>query len=371
MSECLLKCDTLRVTPYELSWFNPEGRVSVFSETSIPEDSDEGEREGSRVVAPRHSASSDAPSVCGSGCSDTLEECVVEGCLPHKAYGTATLHRLAEGVCMVLGQNTLGSSMRDLYNGDNPHPCLAVSVTLPTPSAPCAPQPIVVSTEALPYPVDRRVRGMALAVVGGRAYLHGGTRNEGHPSQIKDTWTMDLDTRRWVKLGSRKRRHPQGSRVKPPALYQAMAWEGEGQMLVAGGGNEHRPLKDLYSYDPEEQVWSQLPPMHIPDGMDSVDRRHAANDIAKHAVVDGTVYVLGGLAGIDSWQSYTPSPKWEGETGRPGRDVWHVLPTPPFRRVGCALLAYGTLVLVFGGYSRDGEGYNRSPVHAYDTISGI
>lgn len=184
--------------------------------------------------------------------------------------------------------------------------------------------------------------GCAVAVTGGRLLAAGGTYWVGE----KKFWDTRVDaydptTDRWHSLAPLRK--PWGD---APAVAVGDAF------YILGGGAEGVAQRDVHCY--ERGAWSVVAGMTLPE-----PRRSSAA-----VVLDGSIYLLGGLTGTGSDFGSATSSLW---VARPG-EAWQVrAPMPGPARFTASVGAVGGRFLVVGGCTAEGGKIrNLDDILAYD-----
>jgi N-acetylneuraminic acid mutarotase len=184
--------------------------------------------------------------------------------------------------------------------------------------------------------------GCAVGVTGGKLLVAGGTYWVGE----KKFWDARVDaydaaTDRWHSLAP-----------LPKPWGDAAAVVVGDAFYIIGGGAEGVAQKDVHCH--ERGAWSVVARMALPE-----QRRSSAA-----VVLDGAIYLLGGLTGTGSDFASATSSLW---TARPG-EAWQVrAPMPGPARFTASVCAVGGRLLVVGGCTPEGgKVRNLDEILAYD-----
>jgi len=191
-----------------------------------------------------------------------------------------------------------------------------------------------------PLPLPRA--GCATGVVGGKLVVAGGTYWVGD----KKFWDVRVDTYeaaadRWQPLAPLPR--PWGD---APAVAVGEAF------YILGGGADGVAQSSVQCY--QRGTWSVVARMALP-----APRRSSAA-----VVLDGSIYLLGGLTGTGSDFASATSPLWAAKQGEPWVDR---APMPGPARFTASVGAVDDKVLVVGGCTSEaGKARNLDDILAYD-----
>lgn len=210
---------------------------------------------------------------------------------------------------------------------------LAVSIPASGPSAAAT-----TSLQPLPQPVT----SFGAAVVKDSLYMYGGHTGSAHSyskqEQSNHLTRLDLKSGQWSTIIDGP--HLQGLAL---VTYQGKLYRVGGFTAQNAEGEDH----DLWSqdnvacFDPTKDAWEDLPPL---------PERRSSHDAA---VVDGSIYVVGGWAmgGEKEHQWHTTG--WKMDlTAKELR--WEAIAAPPFQRRALALAAHEGRLYVVGGMQKDG-----------------
>ncbi len=200
--------------------------------------------------------------------------------------------------------------------------------------APPAPPSASVSWQHLPDAPTARTEVVA-AVIGTLAYVMGGYRGDG--GTVDTVEIFDTVTRRWG-----------GGPALPIAVNHAMA-AAAGEKIYLFGGYQSSGAPSSAAFVLEPAGWKQVAPMPQP--------RAAATA----AMVDGTIYVAGGVGPSGLAQ--------EMLAYHVASDRWSTLPGPPTPREHLGGAAHGGLVYTVGG-RLGGADKNQTAFEAFDPKTG-
>lgn len=197
--------------------------------------------------------------------------------------------------------------------------------------------------ERAPYPLPRA--GCAAGVVDGKVIIAGGTFwREGQKFWCDQVDAFDPSANRWTSAAP-----------LPKAHGDAAAVSCNDRLYVIGGGAGGLPTAEVWSY--HAGAWSPEPQMTLP----------AARRTAVATELDGTLYLLGGLAGTGTdFASATPT-VWAASPGK----AWRVLaPMPGPVRFNTAIGGVAGRIIVTGGCTvEQGVVRNLDDILAYDPLT--
>lgn len=173
-------------------------------------------------------------------------------------------------------------------------------------------------------------------------YVVGGTTSSGSSSGI---YSWDIASKAWSTIT------PTGT--GPSARYGQSAVVSGSMIYVFGGMSSSAATNDLFSFDTTTNTWTALSP---PGTAPSARYYHGA------ALVGTKMYIVGGVSGasnIDVYSYDIPTNAWSSVT--PAATT-----TVPTSRSGSAVVANGSMLYVFGGYS--GSSYLNG-LYAFDTVT--
>jgi N-acetylneuraminic acid mutarotase len=196
--------------------------------------------------------------------------------------------------------------------------------------------------ETLPSPLPQAVLDAAGTVAGGVLYVISGKTEGGYVSSV---YAFDPQTNIWLTLADKP-----GLPVENAAAVTI-----SGQIYVFGGSTApfSGALGDSWRYDPSSDEWSSNAPMPTPRGG------------ARAEVVDGLVYVIGGM-GADGASLATV------EVYDPVANSWSAGPSLLQERDNRGSAVVNGKIFVFGGGHRASSGLvlqeNLSSAEVYDPI---
>jgi N-acetylneuraminic acid mutarotase len=194
--------------------------------------------------------------------------------------------------------------------------------------------------ERAPYPLPRA--GCAAGVVDGKVILAGGTFwREGQKFWCDQVDAYDPQLDRWT-----------AATPLPRAHGDAAAVTCDGRLFMIGGGAGGLPTAEVWSYG--AGTWRLEPQMLLP----------AARRTAVAAELEGTIYLLGGLAGTGTDFASAAPTFWAAQPGQ----AWRVLaPMPGPVRFNTAVGGLAGRIIVTGGCTvEQGVIRNRDDILAYD-----
>jgi hypothetical protein len=174
--------------------------------------------------------------------------------------------------------------------------------------------------------------GTKVIMFGGWINLNGDTTN--------DLWWYNPGTNTWTQ------RIAQGAPGSPsPRVGHAMAWDGT-KVIMFGGDHETTKTNDLWWYDSGTNTWTEK----IAQGTSGSPSPREPQTM----VWDGAMVIMFGGLGYDN--SYRNDVWWYG----PGQNIWtekiaQGAPGSPAARHRHTMVWTGTKVIMFGGYTMDGE----------------
>jgi N-acetylneuraminic acid mutarotase len=172
--------------------------------------------------------------------------------------------------------------------------------------------------ETKPIPVSE----INAAVIGERIYVPGGLLDSGEPTDLVEVYDPLLST--WSRVSS-----------LPTKLagYAMVAYEGK--LYLFGGWDGESFRAEVYSYDPEDDLWIERTPMLTPRAYASATK------------AGSVIYVIGGFNGkvsLNVNEAYHPSRDVEG--GLP----WILQAPLPSGRYGMGVAGLADRIFVFGGH---------------------
>jgi N-acetylneuraminic acid mutarotase len=201
--------------------------------------------------------------------------------------------------------------------------------------------PLSTWTRAAPMPLPRA--GCAVGVLAGQVYVAGGTYWEGG----RKFWCDHTDS--FDPVGNVWRAHPPVPRIAGDAAGVAAG----GKFAVIGGGADGRGAAEVWAFDGTNwQAWPALP----------APRRSCS--AVWH---DGTIFVLGGLAGNGTEFGTATNTVWRS---RPGEQWTECAALPAPIRFNLAVASLDGHLLVAGGCTPEAGGVrNLDEILAYDARS--
>lgn len=191
-------------------------------------------------------------------------------------------------------------------------------------------------------PLPQTVTSFGGALLGNFVYVYGGHTGGAHSycltDQERHLRRLNLTTGKWDVLAE-----------GPP--LQGLALVGHEDRLYRIGGFTARNAEgedhDLWSsaevaaFDLTQGKWQDMPP--LPEPRSSFDA----------AVLDGTIYVIGGWALAGDADNHWHTTAWAMDVTAE-TPYWKELPAPPFQRRALAIAAHAGRIYVIGGMQEDG-----------------
>ncbi|WP_372897557.1 kelch repeat-containing protein [Stieleria sp.] len=212
---------------------------------------------------------------------------------------------------------------------------------------------VSIGPAALPD-LPEELTSFGAAIADETLYVYGGHTGDAHSYSTEEQsdrfWSLNLTAGKsgqWKSL-------PGGPSLQGLALvaYQNRLIRIGGFTAVNELGQEQdlRSQASVASYDPETNVWTDLPA--LPEARSSLDA----------AVLGDRVYVFGGWK-LDgkSTESQWHQTAWSLDLSDPAA-TWHPVSTPPFKRRAISVAAHDGKLYVIGGMNSDGKPTTRVDV---------
>lgn len=203
-------------------------------------------------------------------------------------------------------------------------------------SVPSTGSPAAIRLQDIPLPVT----SFGAASLQNAVYVYGGHTGSAHSysteEQSNELSRLDLSTGQWTTVA-------QGPHLQGLALV-----ESNGRLFRIGGftaenaeGEEHRLVSQstVAVFDTDVKKWSNAPDLPAP---------RSSHDAA---VLNGTIYVVGGWQMSPSTETAWHSTAWKMDTGV-ADPQWEPIAAPPFERRALAVAAHDEKIFVVGGMDR-------------------